>query len=104
MSVTDLLRHLYARLDRDGDHAPVPGSEAERKVKRLLDKLEERNVGLLHKKRRLLDKKAEYTQAAVRQVTAIADLISRAHVVWERYQSSTSLLADEEASRWSVVS
>lgn len=40
-AVTELLRHFYAILSRDGANAPVKGSEGAEKVGRILKKFDE---------------------------------------------------------------
>ena len=40
-AITELLRHFYAILSRDGSQAPKPGTAAASKVERIIKKLDE---------------------------------------------------------------
>jgi hypothetical protein len=76
-------------------------------MSKLVEKLNKKQDELIHRRLKLQETtpRSEGAQLKLtnKAISAICDMIERANVVWEKYQSTMSFLADDKTSRWSVV-
>ena len=92
-SVTDLLRHFYAILNRKGSAAPQPGNASAIKAEGIVSKLVRENGKALETKKRKLAElsgQGEQYQAASAMVSNALSLIQRAQVTWKAFNDSHS--------------
>lgn len=98
-SVTELLRHFYAMLNREGNLAPIEGSEAATKVDRILEKLSD-YLEQLNKEKKSLQQSQQHAKALpamFRCIYQLTQLIHRAVDVWDKYKDSQRLLVEGNA-------
>jgi serine/threonine protein kinase len=86
---TELLRHFYKILSREGSLAPLLGTVSYDKAKKLMDRLVEIHQSLLNKKRNITSQiDNNTTSSSVAVITDICKLIDRAHIKWTTYQEA----------------
>lgn len=104
-SVTELLRHFYAMLNREGKQAPMDGSEAATKVDRILEKLGE-YLEQLNKEKKRIQQTQQHSKslpAMFRCLYQLTQLIHRAVDVWDKYRESQAMAhGGEERDRSKV--
>eukprot|EP01041_Mallomonas_annulata_P005813 gene5813-11720_t len=87
--ITELLRHFYTILSRDGAQAPSPNSDAAVKVVRILVKLDEHLQWLGQYRKDIQEKsridKSTSTTSMLRLIKQLSDLIHRAVDKWDKY-------------------
>ena len=65
-SITDLLRFVYAILNREGSHAPLEGSPGAAKMMKLMQRLEQHESGL-NLKRKYFEQQQQQLQQQQQQ-------------------------------------
>ena len=87
---TELLRHFYSILSRQGNQAPLPGTSTEEKIHKILKRLDDTQKKLIILKNeisnKLLDTISMNSQA--RCISEIVALRSRAHEMWKLHSSN----------------
>ena len=90
---TELLRHFYSILGRQGNQAPLPGTATEEKIHKILKRLDDTQEKLLILKNeisnKLLDTVSMNSQA--RCISEILVLRSRAHEMWKQHSSHLNI-------------
>jgi len=85
VEVTELLRHFFALLSREGANAPLPGTDGAVKVGKLVERLQSRKELLLNKSRVIRETKrfAEHeVEASTAVINDVVKLIGRACDWW----------------------
>eukprot|EP01042_Synura_sphagnicola_P002276 gene2276-2720_t len=84
-SITELLRHFYSILSREGRHAPRVCKDSSEKIERILKRLDEILIGLqdLRKSAQQSQKNAKVLSRMMRCVHQQSQLIHRALEIWD---------------------